>query len=292
MEQGAAPACDNSLGQLLPAPSMRSLISGNRVVTTRRLSAPPHPAGIRVQASAGIRASRCIHPDYASNAWPRYRGTPVGGGICVSSVATLTVCWRIDVPVLFQRLANLCLAKFLLLRQIVARIMWLPVLRNKFRRFHVVRVPIEIENLIFGPQKILGMPVAIETPRHAMRLRQIHRRHMIDGAVATETTNAAVHVCRMIVINVINGAIDPYPLYRVTRFPACPHRLQFGIIFLHLGMAIHAGLGVGHVRLCRHFHKAVTIAAIVSQLRNVLVVWKRHWLDRFVANLCVLWRRV
>ena len=95
---------------------MHSLISGNRVVTTRRLSAPLHPAGIRVRATAGIRASRCIRPGYASNACPRYRGAPVGGGIRVSAVATLTVCWRINVPVLLQRLANLCLRKFLPLR--------------------------------------------------------------------------------------------------------------------------------------------------------------------------------
>ncbi len=134
--------------------------------------------------------------------------------------------------------------------------------------------------------------MAIEAPRHAMRFGQIHRRHMIDGAVATETTNAAIHVRRVIVINVIDGTIDPHPLHRVTGFPTRPHRLQFRIVFLHLCMAIHAGLSVRHIGLCRHFHKAVTIATIHSQLRNVDVVRERHWLDRFVANLRVLWRRV
>src|SRR5436190_532850 len=106
MEQDAAPACDNSLGQLLQAPSMHSLISGNRVVTTRRLSAPLRLQGIRVPAIAGIRANCCNRPDHASNACPRYRGTPVDAVIRVSSVAPLTICWRIDVPVFFQRLAN------------------------------------------------------------------------------------------------------------------------------------------------------------------------------------------
>src|SRR4029077_9663908 len=214
MEQGAAPACDNSLGQLPPAPSMHSLISGNRVVTTRCRSAPLRLQEIRVPAIAGIRANCCIRPGHASNAYPLW--TPVGGGIRVSSVATLTGCWWIDVPVLLQRLANLCLGKFLPLRKILPCIKRLPVFRNEFRRFHIVRVPIEIENLIVGPQKILGMPMTLEAPGHAMRLGQINRRHVIDGAVATETTNAAVHVRRMIVINVIDGAIDPHPLHRVT----------------------------------------------------------------------------
>jgi hypothetical protein len=30
------------------------------------------------------------------------------------------------------------------------------------------------------------VPMAFEAPRHAVRLGQIHRRHMIDGAVVTE----------------------------------------------------------------------------------------------------------
>ena len=115
---------------------------------------------------------------------------------------------------------------------------------------------------------------------------------MIDGAVTTETTDAAVHVRRVIVINVIDSAIDPYPLHWVTRFPTRPHRLQFRIILLHLRMTVHARLGVRHVGLCRHFHKAVTIAAIHSQLRHMNVVRKRHRLNRFVADLCVLWRHV
>src|SRR6266480_8108043 len=167
MERDAAPACDNSLGQPLPAPSMPPLISGSPVVTIRRRLAPLHPAEIRVPATAGIRASRCIRPGYASNVCLLM--APVGGGIRVSSVAPLTVCWRIDVPVLFQRLANLCLGKFLFLGKILTRIMRLSVLRHKFRWFHIVRFPIEIENLIVGSQEIFGMPMAFEAPRHAMR---------------------------------------------------------------------------------------------------------------------------
>ena len=95
---------------------------------------------------------------------------PVDAGIRVSSVAPLTVRRRIDVPALFQRPADLCLAEFLLLRKILARILRLSVFRNKFRRFHIVRFPIEIENLIFRPQKIFRVPMAFEAPRHAVRL--------------------------------------------------------------------------------------------------------------------------
>ena len=103
----------------------------------------------------------------------------------------------------------------------------LPVLRDKLRRFHIVRFPIEIENLIVRPQKILGVPMAIEAPRHAVRLgRCEHRRHMIDRAVATETAYAPVHMRRVVVINVIDRAIEPHPLDGLPALPALLYRLQ------------------------------------------------------------------
>ena len=170
--------------------------------------------------------------------------------------------------------------------------MRLSVLRHKLRRFHIVWFPIKIENLILRPQKIRRISVALEAPRHAMGLRQVYRRHMIDRAVTTETANAAVHVRRVIVVNVIDSAIDPHPLDRVLRFPALPHRFQLRIIFLYLRVAIHAGLSVRHIGMRRHFDKAVTIAAIHSQLGHMDVVWKRDWLDWFVTNFRVLRRPI
>ena len=134
--------------------------------------------------------------------------------------------------------------------------------------------------------------MAFQAPRHAVRFGQIHRRHVIDWTVAAETTDAAVNVRGMIIIDVIDRAIDPHPLDRVAAVPALPHRLQLWIVLLHLRVAIHASLGVGDIRVRRHFHKAVTIPAIHSQLCHVNVVRKRHRLDRLVADLRVFWRRV
>ena len=62
--------------------------------------------------------------------------------------------------------------------------------------------------------------MAIQTPRHAVGLGDVHHRHVIDGAVTTETTDAPVHVRRVVVINVIDRAIEPYPLDGLTTFPA------------------------------------------------------------------------
>ena len=57
-------------------------------------------------------------------------------------------------------------------------------------------------------------------------------------------------------------------------------------------MAIHAGLGVRHIGLGRHFHKAVTIPAIHSQLRHVNIVRKGHRLDRLITHFRIFRRPV
>ena len=124
-----------------------------------------------------------------------------------SSVAPLAICWRSNLPAFFQCLAYLGLSELLLLRKIFARVARLTVFRDKLLRLNVLRFPIEIENLIVRPQIILGVPMAIQAPRHAVGLCDVHGRHVIDRAVATKTTNAAVHMRRVVVINVIDRAI-------------------------------------------------------------------------------------
>src|SRR6266699_482753 len=91
------------------------------------------------------------------------------------------------------------------------RITWLAVLGDKLLRLHVVWLPIEIENLIFGPQIIFRVTVAIQTPGHAVRLGDVNRRHVVHRTVAAETTDAPIHVRRVIVVNIINSAITPHP---------------------------------------------------------------------------------
>ena len=160
-----------------------------------------------------------------------------------------------------------------------------PYLRDEFGRIHIRGFPIQIGDLVFRAQKIFRMPVTFEAPRHAVRLGMIHYWHVIDGAVATGAADAPVHMGRVIVIDVIDRAMEPDPLNRLARFPTVPDRLKLRIIFLHLLMTRHAGLRVRHVGLRRDIDKAVAITAIHSQLGNVNIVRKRHRLDRLVTDL-------
>jgi hypothetical protein len=207
-------------------------------------------------------------------------------------VAPLAIGGWSDLPPLFQRLADLGLGELLLLRKIFTRVAWLTVLHDKLRRLNVFRFPIEIENLIFWPEIIFRVSMTIQTPRHAMRFGYVNRRHVIDWAVATETADASIHVRRVVVINVIDRAIEPHPLDWLIAFPALLHGLQLGVVFRHLRMAVHACRSVGHVRLRSHFYEAVTVPAIHPQLSHVNIVRKRDRLDRLVSDFGVLRRGV
>src|SRR5947208_15658171 len=100
-----------------------------------------------------------------------------------SSVAPLAICWRINLPALFQRLADLGLGKLLLLRKIFVHVARLTVLRDKLRLLNVLSFPIEIENLIIRPQIILGVPMALQAPRLAVPLVDVHRQHVMGWYV-------------------------------------------------------------------------------------------------------------
>ena len=134
--------------------------------------------------------------------------------------------------------------------------------------------------------------MTFQTPGHAVRFCMINHRHVVDGTVAAKTTDAAIDVRAVIVKNVVGRAMDLHPLDWVASFPARTHRLELWIILLHLGMAVHARLGIGQVRVRRHLDKAMAVTAIHSQLRHVHVMRKRHRLNRLIPDPGIFRRHV
>src|SRR5205823_14800549 len=104
-------------------------------------------------------------------------------------MAPLTICRWSNFPTLFQRLADLGLGQLFLLRKILMRITWLAVLGDKLLRLHIVWLPIEIENLIFGPHLIFRVTVAIKTPGHAVQLGYVYLRYVLTSTVSPERTD-------------------------------------------------------------------------------------------------------
>src|ERR1700732_987170 len=143
-----------------------------------------------------------------------------------SSMACLAILRGPNVPTLFQSLTDFLLRQVLLFRPFFRHSFGLPVLRHNLRRFHVVRFPIEIKNLIVWSQKILGMPMAFQAPSHAVRLGVIDHRHMIHRSVTAKTTDPAIYVGCVIVKNVIRCAMQLHPTDRLARLPTLTHRFQ------------------------------------------------------------------
>ena len=112
----------------------------------------------------------------------------------------------------------------LLLCPILAHVFRFSVFGDELRRSHIVWFPIKIENFLLRTQKIFRMAMTLETPRHAMRFGDIHRRHMIHRTMATKAADAPIHVRAVIVKNVIYRAMKPYPLDRLAGLPTLSNR--------------------------------------------------------------------
>ena len=128
----------------------------------------------------------------------------------------------------------------MLLRPIVLCVSWLPVLGDKSGGIFVLRFPIKIKDLSLGPQEILRVPMAFKAPSHTVRFGMIDDWHLVDLAMAAEATNAAVYVRGMVVINVIRGPMELYPLDWLSTLPTRPDWFEFRILLLDLCVASHA----------------------------------------------------
>src|SRR6266513_4514875 len=140
------------------------LISKSPVATIPLRSAPLRLGEIHAPTIGEILVYRSTLQGLASNAFRLL--APEDAGRHVSSVAPLTILRRSNIPALLQRLADLGLAQRLSLRPIFGHALRLSVFRDKLRRFHIIRFPIKIENLIFRPQKVFRMPMTFEAPAH------------------------------------------------------------------------------------------------------------------------------
>ena len=159
-------------------------------------------------------------------------------------------------------------------------------------RLSLTRLPVQVKDLTDRPQIIFGMSMAVQAPTHRKRFLLVNNVHVIHLTVAADATDAAIDVHRMIEIRKIRHLVDLDPVDRIPALPTLPHRGQFGIIRLNLGVAIHAGLRGGNIRMRRNLHVRVTIPAIHAELRHMDVMRERHWLNRLVTSSQVFRRQV
>src|SRR5215212_4218211 len=205
MEPGASPDAGNWSGRHQPAPSTLPSISRSCGATIP-LPIPTRRSETPAAANHGTRAYRSAHRRCASI----FSRSPIPADVrkSASSVSPLTIRRRVDIPFLFQSLSDLALGELLLLSPIVGYAGRLAVLGHEISWLHVIRFPVEIENLVLRTQEILRMPVALQTPRHAVRFGMIYHWHVVDIAMATGAADTSVNVGGVIVEHVIGRSMD------------------------------------------------------------------------------------
>lgn len=116
--------------------------------------------------------------------------------------------------------------------------------------FGDIGIPIvEIEDLFERSDVFFGSTVALKTPAHGVAFGLIDDLHFVDIAVATLTRDSAVHVGRVIEVNVIRRFVDADPLDRFAivsgkgRIHGTVKRGELRTVPLDVLVAIPAGIG-------------------------------------------------
>src|SRR5512145_2518409 len=101
--------------------------------------------------------------------------------------------------------------------------------------------------------------MALEAKRHAQRLGMIYLHHLVDLTMAMNATDSAVHMDRMVEVNVIRNLMDLHPLNRLARGRTLANGREPRVFLEHLIVAIHAHLARRNIGIPTLLHRAVTV---------------------------------
>jgi hypothetical protein len=205
-------------------------------------------------------------------------------------VATGAVLRRVNVPRMLEREADLLLGELYIVPGKIAILFTgrLAVFCDEGLCIDIGGLPVEVIDILAGPEGILRMAMAIEAPGHREGLVVINDGHVIDLAVAGDAGDAAVHMNGVIIIGVVWGLVELDPGDGLAGGPALADGGELGVILLDLGMAIHADLGVRDIRVIGDLDEGVAVAAIHAELAGVNLMRKRDGLDGLIADAGVL----
>ncbi len=148
-----------------------------------------------------------------------------------------------------------------------------------------VRNPIELGHQFHRPQIGRGVFVAIQAEGHVQRLLLVDFDFLINAAVAQDATHAGADVHLVIKIDVIWKPVNVNPRDGLTSREAVPYQLQARAGVLHLGVAIHAGLGGRDRGEGSFVNGGMAIEAIQTKLPGVQLMAVRDRLNRLVTGV-------
>ena len=144
------------------------------------------------------------------------------------------------------------------------------------------RFPVQIKDFAPGAYRPLRMSMAFGTPSHLEGFLFPCDRHLIHGAVATDTPDSLLNVDAMVEIHEVGQLMDSTPADRRIGSQTLTNRLQQRRFRPDLRMTSHAGLGRRHPSERRFFDRGMTIPAINSKACNVVLMAEGYRLiDRY-----------
>ena len=144
--------------------------------------------------------------------------------------------------------------------------------------------------------------MAVQTPSHRLILGLVHNVHLIHSTVARNAGYTAVHVRRMIEIDIVGQPVNPDPVDRLPSPPTLPHRLQLRRFRMDRRqlwspsrrlwtVAVDTRLRGRNLRMSRFVDRSVAVLAIHLQFPSMQRMAERNRLEWSVPRVKSFWAR-
>ena len=140
------------------------------------------------------------------------------------------------------------------------------------------RLPLHVENLVFGTNVLGRIAMTIEAPLHIQRRGLEYQGHLIDRAMTRGATDALIDVDAVIEIDVIGEPVNLDPLDRLIGAVTLADWFEVRGIVEQYRVAIHAGFSRRNAGVGGGFHAVMTITTINAVVAHVVFVAELHGL--------------
>ncbi len=163
---------------------------------------------------------------------------------------------------------------------------------ERFAPVNLVRgdLPIHVEDLVFGANELLRLPMTVQAPFHVEGFGFPHERHFIDRPVALGAADSLGDVDAVIEENKIGNFIDAVPSEWSTGGQALANRCQQRSVCKQWEDRGHASAGIGNSSKCGFFNRSVTIAAVDAEFLCVVPMAERNRLVERSFRARGVWR--
>jgi hypothetical protein len=172
----------------------------------------------------------------------------------------------------------------------------IPLFDKFFAEFALTRAhggfPIQIRNLVKRAEMVFRSTMAFQAPTHAVGFGVVDDFHVVDVAVASDATDSAIHVNRVIEVDVVRGFMNPDPRNRIARLPRLANGGKLGTLGFDLSVAVHAGLGGWNIGVGGFFNSRMAVATVHSKLIHMKRVIECDGLGRLITDSSVFWSKI